>query len=210
MVSYDGTVRDSDGTIIQFLYGEDGVDVAKASYSKKLEDLLQNPIIARAKYWSPEKANHPSIKASMDQVKTFLKEQQILNDSIQDNPHLNEIDFNKYKHPLDPISNVYPPIGYVGSASEKYRTLVKEIVKADSHQFIPKTVDHLRNMRGIMIKEHKTEEEIEEAREILENLLLTKFSETLSVAGEGVGCLSAQSMGEPATQMTLNTFHLVS
>lgn len=27
-------------------------------------------------------------------------------------------------------------------------------------------------------------------------------------AGESVGCLAAQSIGEPTTQMTLNTFHL--
>ena len=27
-------------------------------------------------------------------------------------------------------------------------------------------------------------------------------------AGEAVGCTAAQSIGEPSTQMTLNTFHL--
>ena len=33
-VKYDNTVRDSDGSVIQFLYGEDGLDVTKASYLK--------------------------------------------------------------------------------------------------------------------------------------------------------------------------------
>lgn len=28
-----------------------------------------------------------------------------------------------------------------------------------------------------------------------------------AVAGEPVGCIAAQSVGEPSTQMTLNTFH---
>ncbi len=31
-VSYDHTVRDVDGSIIQFCYGEDGVDVLKTSF----------------------------------------------------------------------------------------------------------------------------------------------------------------------------------
>lgn len=32
MVQYDLTVRDSDGSVIQFLYGEDGLDVPKTQF----------------------------------------------------------------------------------------------------------------------------------------------------------------------------------
>jgi DNA-directed RNA polymerase I subunit RPA1 len=35
-----------------------------------------------------------------------------------------------------------------------------------------------------------------------------KYSHSHIHAGEAVGLLAAQSIGEPATQMTLNTFHL--
>lgn len=31
-VSYDYTVRDADGSVVQFMYGEDGVDVLKTSF----------------------------------------------------------------------------------------------------------------------------------------------------------------------------------
>jgi len=31
---------------------------------------------------------------------------------------------------------------------------------------------------------------------------------SLADPGEAVGCLAAQAIGEPSTQMTLNTFHL--
>ncbi|KIH42537.1 hypothetical protein ANCDUO_27478 [Ancylostoma duodenale] len=31
-IHYDGTVRDHDGSVVQFRYGEDGLDVIKASY----------------------------------------------------------------------------------------------------------------------------------------------------------------------------------
>lgn len=38
-VSYDHTVRDADGSIIQFCYGEDGVDVHQTSFLANFEAL---------------------------------------------------------------------------------------------------------------------------------------------------------------------------
>ena len=38
--------------------------------------------------------------------------------------------------------------------------------------------------------------------------ILTKFEQAIVKPGEMVGSIAAQSIGEPATQMTLNTFHL--
>lgn len=38
-VCYDHTVRDADGSIIQFHYGEDGVDVHQTSFINKFEAL---------------------------------------------------------------------------------------------------------------------------------------------------------------------------
>lgn len=39
-VSYDHTVRDADGSIVQFYYGEDGIDVHKTSFVAKFDALL--------------------------------------------------------------------------------------------------------------------------------------------------------------------------
>ena len=36
----------------------------------------------------------------------------------------------------------------------------------------------------------------------------SKFYKAIISPGEMVGAIAAQSIGEPATQMTLNTFHL--
>lgn len=35
----------------------------------------------------------------------------------------------------------------------------------------------------------------------------SRFLQSLVAPGEMIGCVAAQSIGEPATQMTLNTFH---
>jgi DNA-directed RNA polymerase I subunit RPA1 len=42
----------------------------------------------------------------------------------------------------------------------------------------------------------------------LGNLVSAKYSSSLCAPGEAVGSIAAQSIGEPSTQMTLNTFHL--
>jgi hypothetical protein len=39
-------------------------------------------------------------------------------------------------------------------------------------------------------------------------LLQLKFMSALAAPGEAVGVIAAQSVGEPSTQMTLNTFHM--
>lgn len=38
-VSYDYTVRDADGSIVQFYYGEDGLDVTQTSFLNNVEAL---------------------------------------------------------------------------------------------------------------------------------------------------------------------------
>lgn len=46
-----------------------------------------------------------------------------------------------------------------------------------------------------------------EAFEWLLGEIETRFNQAIAQPGEMVGALAAQSLGEPATQMTLNTFH---
>jgi DNA-directed RNA polymerase I subunit RPA1 len=40
------------------------------------------------------------------------------------------------------------------------------------------------------------------------SLVAAKYGAAICAPGEAVGCIAAQSVGEPSTQMTLNTFHL--
>jgi DNA-directed RNA polymerase I subunit RPA1 len=47
-----------------------------------------------------------------------------------------------------------------------------------------------------------------QSREGFTRLMELKFLRALAAPGEAVGVLAAQSIGEPSTQMTLNTFHM--
>ena len=44
--------------------------------------------------------------------------------------------------------------------------------------------------------------------QIPQRLMELKYAHAAAVSGEAVGVLAAQSIGEPSTQMTLNTFHM--
>lgn len=47
-----------------------------------------------------------------------------------------------------------------------------------------------------------------EQMEAIFPVIVNKFRQAISPSGEAIGSLAAQSIGEPTTQMTLNTFHL--
>ena len=47
-VHYDHTVRDCDGAVVQFQYGDDAVDVTKVGYQSKFAFLADNPELVRA------------------------------------------------------------------------------------------------------------------------------------------------------------------
>ncbi|OMO70228.1 RNA polymerase, alpha subunit [Corchorus olitorius] len=131
-ISYDHTVRDADGSIVQFNYGEDGIDVHQISFIAKFETLALN----------------------------------------QD------------------------------MMSEKFGSQLEE---PDSHIKLPKglkqeAVDFIKKLGG------KQQQKIKQ-KDFLK-LLNLKFLSSLAQPGEPVGVLAAQSVGEPSTQMTLNTFHL--
>ncbi|CAM9657713.1 unnamed protein product, partial [Hapterophycus canaliculatus] len=50
--------------------------------------------------------------------------------------------------------------------------------------------------------------EVKSLKEAFRLLMWVKYMRCLAAPGETVGSIAAQSVGEPSTQMTLNTFHL--
>ncbi len=68
VVSYDGTVRSSEGFIIQFRYGEDGVDPSKSDHGRAVNvDRIIEAILS-------ERGGHESKPASEDEIKAILDE----------------------------------------------------------------------------------------------------------------------------------------
>ena len=73
---YDNSVRDSDGTMVQFLYGEDGLDVTKQKHLKKFKFLAENYMSLARRLNSggeldkiPDRGARAHRKAAMKKVK---------------------------------------------------------------------------------------------------------------------------------------------
>jgi DNA-directed RNA polymerase subunit A' len=135
-VEYDGTVRDSRGDIIQFRYGEDGVDTAKSDHGKAVntERLVERVELTVEK---GDKASKSYVEKKIDDVRAEIT------------PSLAE--------------------------QLKQSLLDSKLTRKGVDQAIREAV---KNYRKAMIE-----------------------------PGEAAGIVSAQSIGEPGTQMTLRTFH---
>eukprot|EP01128_Nolandella_sp_AFSM9_P010758 TRINITY_DN747_c0_g2_i1.p1 TRINITY_DN747_c0_g2~~TRINITY_DN747_c0_g2_i1.p1 ORF type:complete len:837 (-),score=223.96 TRINITY_DN747_c0_g2_i1:167-2677(-) len=177
-VNYDQTVRDSDGSVIQFHYGEDGIDVTKSPFLKKFDFLTLNKS-ALVDQLNPKEAMSFMKTVSHKDVNKVKK-------SLAQLPKTNA-KRQKKALPLaaaeDPILTQFLSSTHIGSISEEH--------EEELTTFIEKTFPNDKKAAA----EFRT-------------LMYLKYRRSLAHPGENVGTLAGQSIGEPSTQMTLNTFHL--
>ncbi|KAF2747026.1 DNA-directed RNA polymerase I subunit RPA1 [Sporormia fimetaria CBS 119925] len=176
-VEYDTSVRDADGSMVQFLYGEDGLDPTKQKYlndfkfqAENFMSMFQSLNIAEsyAEVHSPEAAEH---------TKAAWKKVRKTGDMAA----------------MDPSLALYTPGRHSGATSEKFYASKKE--------YIDENPDKL-------LKKKKTDPVGQVLRKTFESMLDVKYLRSIVEPGEAVGVVAGQSIGEPSTQMTLNTFHL--
>ena len=217
-VQYDGTVRDARGKIIQFHYGEDGVNSTKIeSATLKLESLSEKDI--QGSYglvgvdWSTVLEDGLVKEEDTELVNTYVS--QVLSDrtmlvediyrskqngSLFAPLNLDRILTNiRVKFRLDPAkkTNLTPKyvlegINKVVQKTQRYHQLWAALLRF-----------HLAPHK-LIVKERFTKE----AFDALCAVLVIKNWQSWAQPGELVGIIAAQSIGEPSTQMTLNTFHL--
>ncbi|RCK64250.1 hypothetical protein Cantr_10400 [Candida viswanathii] len=182
-VSYDNSVRDADGTLIQFLYGGDAIDTTKQSHMNQFKFCADNYDALLTKY-NPgdmiENIDSDEALSYSKKVRKSLKKQ-------KDVPHYEQV--VKY----DPVLNVYNPAKYLGSVSEKFQEKLDEFAAKNPTVFA------------------QSKEEAKATGKLTEKkfraLMQLKYMRSLINPGEAVGIIASQSIGEPSTQMTLNTFH---
>ncbi|KAK6459425.1 alpha subunit of RNA polymerase I [Scheffersomyces xylosifermentans] len=182
-VSYDNSVRDGDGTLIQFLYGGDSIDTTKQSHMNQFKFCAENYDALLAKYNPGELTHHLDTETALQyskKVRKNMKKQAKL-------PHYEQT--LKY----DPVLSVYNPAKYLGSVSEKFQEKLDDFVSSSSDLFAKSK------------EEAKTTGKLTEKK--FRALMQLKYMRSLINPGESVGIIASQSIGEPSTQMTLNTFH---
>ncbi|XP_033920786.1 DNA-directed RNA polymerase I subunit RPA1 [Melopsittacus undulatus] len=233
VVQYDLTVRDSDGSVVQFLYGEDGLDIPKTQFlqPKQFPFIAENyEVIQKTKHLDEALSRMESHQASqqfkaikkwrakhqnlvqreggflmfsqkkMASVKAQIPGGEIKNGrdaaTLQLLKMWYELDEKKRRKYMkktskcpDPSLGVWRPDTYFASVSEAFEHGVEDYInkwESENRQsYVHPVISSDR----------------------LKDLLYLKWQRSLCDPGEAVGLLAAQSIGEPSTQMTLNTFH---
>ena len=207
MTQHDKTVRDAAGTIIQFSYGEDGTNATKIEYQPLNIGGLSDEEIEQ-QFAIPDVGAEESAAfiAAVKEDRRMLVEGVLGNKLIKTDKqtvagpvHLDRI-----------IKNI----------TLQFNLNPDEPNKVTGTQVLA-TIERIRErtMRrnkiwAALLRFHMNPQNLprrgftQAALEILATQVINRNWASWCVPGEMVGIIAAQSIGEPSTQMTLNTFHL--
>ncbi|KKA26087.1 hypothetical protein TD95_004021 [Thielaviopsis punctulata] len=181
-VSYDSTVRDADGSLVQLLYGEDGLDVAKQKY------LTDFTFVARNMVSEASQLSIGSLDDAMVERKSEIMRQ--MKSAVK---HAKAGD-GKAK---DPVTSQLNPARTLFATSEAFYEKMTQYIADNADGVIKEKSKTAGGGGGGVI-----------SKKDAELLFAAKYMRSMAEPGEAVGIVAGQSIGEPSTQMTLNTFHL--
>jgi DNA-directed RNA polymerase II subunit RPB1 len=231
MVRYDMTVRNNKDKIVQFIYGEDGFDPIKVEnqilplVQMTLEELYNYCQISSNKkenivsiFTTETKKRYATQKIMLNakitaSIKSMQEEQQEIIENVFKNL------YNKQVHL--PVAFVHIISNIIGQQELNGNSLV-DITPLDAYKLIDDKFLELNNLNYIkptrlfkalyyfylcpkqllIIKRFNRN-----ALTYLLDTIIRRFKQAIVNPGEMVGIIAAQSIGEPTTQMTLNTFH---
>ena len=242
MAKYDGTVRNSLGDIVQFVYGEDGLDGVHIEKQRvhhltmsdsEFENKYRLEVMDESEPLSSDLLEHATELAGN------LKVQQLLDEEWEqlkaDRALLRHvITLRREKKDDDNMQLPLNVVRIIDSARRLFK--VDDTQRSDLHpaEVIPQVkqlLDRMVIVRGDdeLSQEAQTNATLLIKAQLRSRLafkrvaidmhlnklafahilgeLESRFTRSLVNPGEMVGVLAAQSIGEPATQMTLNTFH---
>ena len=225
-VDYDYSVRNNSGCIIQFIYGDDGMDSCAVEsqsymimemdtdkmcevflYDKKTswKDLLNDSALkklnkGKTKHMKTLTDSFYKITEHKDYIFSNLTKNKQLNNGISYPIHIHRLTSNICSG-KESQSDISPIEILNGNEVLKSKLVVND--NFNNNEIIHILIDIYLHPK-ILINKYKIQKV--EYDELLENIEKT-FEKSRINPGEMVGAIAAQSIGEPATQMTLNTFH---
>lgn len=232
VVMYDNTVRNAQGNILQFIYGDDGFDpvkLEKVSFKKFVSmsnaDMVRSFKLPEGKELSLILMNEAITEMQKDaQYKTTLENEfsQLMTD--RDNirykffPSLDIIDVGcllpinisrfvfasarKMNLSRNNVSDINP-LYIIKRTGELCDFLDKFMKEKDSNQLFKIYIRYELSAKYV-ITSHKLDKI---TFDYVIDVLMDKIMRAFVSPGEMVGTIAAQSIGESSTQLTLNTFH---
>uniref|UniRef100_A0A3B4CPH0 DNA-directed RNA polymerase subunit n=1 Tax=Pygocentrus nattereri TaxID=42514 RepID=A0A3B4CPH0_PYGNA len=232
VVQYDLTVRDSDGSVVQFLYGEDGLDIPKTQFlqPRQFPFIKDNYEAIRKSTCLDEvlaKLDPQAAECHFQAIKRWKAKRERASPRNGAFLHFSQKKLGKMKAQAEGLSETLDN-GRDAATLQSWRSLddahrVKYLKKTArcpdpclavfrpdiSFSSVSETFD---SIIGTYLSQLNVKQEFNTSSETvdcerLRHLLQLKWQRALCDPGEAVGLLAAQSIGEPSTQMTLNTFH---
>ncbi len=233
-VEYDGTIRNNMGKIVQFSYGEDGIDTTRVEnqniplVNMSIEDIYMHfdliglgdadtnadllAIYTKAAITRMETQREKLIYSNKRTIEEFIAYREALVENVF--KHKNE-DFVKAPVAFSHIiQNIQGQLGLNSTSAVditpyEYIMMTVDTMQDIEKMFKPtemfKVLYHFNlSAKDILVKKRFNKKAVEI---LLETIMLT-YKKALVHPGEMVGVIAGQSIGEPTTQLTLNTFHL--
>jgi len=228
---YDNTVRNASGTIVQFLYGEDGME--GTHIERQVVPTVQKSLFELDRDYHLRSSDPLHVYLTDDAMEAMKKEgawtkradehfEALLKDRHQLITEVFGCENQStiyYPIPFERIlRNAYERSKAVGVADaptdltptvvlDAVDTLCKElyVAKPDQGVFFAQLLVRCYLSPKPLIMQHRLKKSVfewvvEEVRRY--------FREAIAPAGEMVGIIAAQSLGEPLTQLTLDSFHV--
>lgn len=239
MAKYDGTVRNSLGDIVQFVYGEDGLDGVHIE-AQRVDIITCSDKQFEKKFRVDLMDDRPQTNIPLD----FLEHSNEMIGDVDIQEHfeyewrqLSEARDFLRQNKQDDNEQLQLPINVIRILDTAKTTFkIKNGARSNLHpaEVIPAVndlLDRLLVVRGddtlsqeaqhnaTLLFKAQLRSRLAFKRLVMENSLNklafqhvlgeieSRFCRAAVDPGEMVGVLAAQSIGEPATQMTLNTFH---
>lgn len=230
-VNFDMTVRNASGNIIQFMYGEDSIDPIKLEkhhldylkYNVQFSDLENNYLITESdsfKYILKDDTIDALYKTNwIDRIQKYFEQiiedrefviRHVLKNQCGDSIY-HPIGMNRIVEKIENMFNL-KSINFTSTLTPNYiLDKIDELLislRIDSRypeiKLLGVIVRHYFSPKKIIFKHRFTKN----AFDYLVEYFKQKYYEALVHPSEMVGVVAAQSIGEPSTQLTLNTFHL--
>ena len=205
-IEHDGTVRNVTGSIVQFAYGEDGVDTICTESQEcnlvmmTLEDIYREYALTPADvapFVSEEVTETPDMVAELIADREMLYSKVFRHrkmDKVEAPVHLKRL-LTKYNNPYSTKTDLTP-----SHVVQRLNQFMQAFPQNKVFHCLLRY--HLAPKKSVIV--HRLTQAMFE--ELLRDIQY-RYIKSLVHAGEMVGALAAQSIGEPTTQLTLNTFH---
>jgi DNA-directed RNA polymerase beta' subunit len=230
-VEYDGTIRNNMGKIVQFSYGEDGIDTTRVEnqniplVNMSIEDIYMHfdliglgdadtnadllAIYTKATITRMENQREQLVKINKKTIEEFIIYRETLVENVF--KYKNE-DFVKapvaFSHIIQNIQGQLglnstsavdiTPYEYIGMVTDTMQDIEKMFNPTEMFKVL-----YYFNLsaKDILVKKRFNKKAVEI---LLETIMLT-YKKALVHPGEMVGVIAGQSIGEPTTQLTLNS-----